>query len=178
MTFYVYQKPGYIVRPGELSYIVPSLQNITSKQTLSKEDIQVFSKSGMEWADGGYRGRPFGGVSLICKNNPHILYNEIETLSDRIVAIAVSNANTIIYVLVSVYLPYYKYGDHKQTDLFIETVDALQCIVDQYGSACPVHIMGDLNVQLPRNPTGNIWYKNMVLMNTPESYNILLMVMI
>ena len=113
----------------------------------------------MEHATGGYRGRPYGGVSIICRNNPHIVYNEVEILSDRVVAITVSNANSIMCVIVSAYLPFFKHGDLIQTDLFVETVDALQCLVDKYSAACPVYIMGDLNVQLPRNPAGNTWYR-------------------
>ena len=62
-------------------------------------------------------------------------------------------------VIVSAYLPFFKHGDLIQTDLFVETVDALQCLVDKYSAACPVYIMGDLNVQLPRNPAGNTWYR-------------------
>ena len=73
-----------------------SLVNVPGARCLSRDDIRVFSKSGMEHATGGYRGRPYGGVSIICRNNPHILYNEVEILSDRVVAITVSNAYSII----------------------------------------------------------------------------------
>ena len=94
------------LRPGELSFIVPSLTNIPSANSLGKEDIIVFSKSGMEHVDAGHRGRPFGGVSIICKNNPELLYSEIESLSDKMIAVSVSNANSIVLVIVAVYLPY------------------------------------------------------------------------
>ena len=88
------------LRPGELSFIVPSLTNIPSANSLGKDDIIVFSKSGMEHVEAGHRGRPFGGVSIICKNNPELLYSEIESLSDEMIAASVSNANSIVLVIV------------------------------------------------------------------------------
>ena len=148
------------LRPGELCNIKPSLQNIPSDGSpLRNKDIRVFSKSAMEHIGGGYLGRPFGGVSLICKFKQGVFYNEIQTMSDRIVAVSVSNNTSIAQVIVNVYMPFYKPGDYKQTDSFIETIDALQCIIDKYGPICPIRIIGDLNVKLPRRPAGDTWYR-------------------
>ena len=45
-------------------------------------------------------------------------------------------------------MPYYS-GKGDQTDLYVETIDALQAVVDQYASIAPIKIIGDLNAQLP-----------------------------
>ena len=83
---------------------------------------------------------------------PYGVYGEIETMSDRIVAITVQHNSSVVQVITCVYLPFYKAGDHKQTDLFVETIDALQSIIDKFNPICPIRIIGDLNVQLPQHP--------------------------
>ena len=45
-------------------------------------------------------------------------------------------------------MPYYS-GKGDQTDLYVETIDALQAVVDQYASIAPIKIIEDLNAQLP-----------------------------
>ena len=69
-------------------------------------------------------------------------------------AITVYIVSSAVQVITCVYLPFYKAGDHKQTDLFVETIDALQSIIDKFNprSICPIRIIGDLNVQLPQHP--------------------------
>ena len=48
----------------------------------------------------------------------------------------------------------------NQTDLYVDTIDQLQSCIDKYGSMTPFQIIGDFNVQLPKefklNPR---WYK-------------------
>ena len=47
-----------------------------------------------------------------------------------------------------------------QTDLYIETIDALQVLIDQYASIAPIKIIGDLNTPLPLSEKlSKNWYK-------------------
>ena len=56
-------------------------------------------------------------------------------------------------------MPFYN-GKSDQTELYIETIDALQALVDQYASIAPIKIIGDLNTQLPTSQKlVKNWYK-------------------
>ena len=54
-------------------------------------------------------------------------------------------------MVICVYKPFYQRGNGKQTDLFVETVDALQGVIDNHCSSTPVKIIGDFHVQLPKS---------------------------
>jgi hypothetical protein len=115
-----------------------------------KNSIQVFAKSGMNEAGPGYRGRPYGGVALVCKQHNILIFSELETSNDRVVAVKVSDpSGAIVQVLICVYMPFYQRGNTDQTEAFLDTIDALQALVDIYGPSTPLKIIGDLNVQLP-----------------------------
>ena len=65
-----------------------------------------------------------GGVSLIVKNN-QFSCREIEVLTDRVIAIGLYDKNNrLIQLICSTYMPFYN-GKRDQTDLNIETIDAL-----------------------------------------------------
>ena len=103
----------------------------------------------MKEIEADYTGRPFGGVSLIIKPNKYFKCKEIKNLSDRIVSIGIFDLeDNLIQVICSVYMPYYN-GKSDQIDLYVETIDVLQALVDQYASIAPIKILGDLNAQLP-----------------------------
>ena len=56
-------------------------------------------------------------------------------------------------------MPFYN-GNGDQTDLYVETIDALQAVVDQYASTAPIKIIGDLNAQLPTSQKlAKNWFK-------------------
>ena len=96
-----------------------------------------------------YSGRPFGGVSMIVKPNKYFTCKEIENLSDRIVSVGLYDEGShLIQVICLTYMPYYN-GKSEQIDLYIETIDALQAVIDQYAPMAPIKILGDLNAQLP-----------------------------
>ena len=107
-----------------------------------------------------YSGRPFGGVSLIIKNNKRFTCKEIENLSDRIVSVGIYDGESnLIQVICCTYMPFYN-GNSEQIDLYVETVDALQAVVDQYASIAPIKIIGDLNAQLPTSQKlAKNWFK-------------------
>ena len=48
-------------------------------------------------------------------------------------------------------MPYYKRGSVDQTEHFINAIEVIQSVIDDYGAVCPLKIFGDLNVQLPKN---------------------------
>lgn len=113
-------------------------------------DSYVFSKSGMNNTTPLYSGRPYGGVAIICQKIGGISYRELDTFSDRLVAIEALNANgEVVMTIVASYLPYYKGKRSSNTDKFIECIDGLQSIVDRC-SQSPMFVCGDYNVQLPR----------------------------
>ena len=75
------------LRPGELPVITSSLLNMPEIKSQQHNCIRVFAKSGMNDASPGYRGRPYGGVALICKQHSTLSFSELETNNDRIVAV-------------------------------------------------------------------------------------------
>ena len=46
-------------------------------------------------------------------------------------------------------MPFYN-GEAHQTACYAETVDVLQSVIEQFGAICPIHIISDLNAQLPK----------------------------
>ena len=135
-------------RPNELNSIKCALENHPSFKNCHT-NFEVFSKSGMSEVESDYSGRPFGGVSVIIKPNEYYNCKEIENLSDRIISVELYDGEgNLIQVICCTYMPYFN-GKSEQTDLFVETIDELQAVVDQYASIAPIKIIGDLNTQLP-----------------------------
>ena len=149
------------LRPGELASIKLGLHETYRRSGVSRSDIHVFAKSAMEESDASYRGRPFGGVAIVCKDKRDLNYTEIPTPSDRIVAIKISDINnTAVHIVINVYMPFYQPGNSIQTDKFVDTIDALQVLVDDYAAIAPIKIIGDLNVKLPSKASLSTgWYR-------------------
>ena len=96
-----------------------------------------------------YSGRGYGGVAVIVKNNASFSIKEINTASDRIVAVGMYDKHdSLIQVICSTYLPYYD-GDKTRLAQYIETIDALQSVIDTFAGIAPFKILGDFNTQLP-----------------------------
>ena len=114
------------------------------------DKFSVFGKSAMHNAT--VTGRPFGGVAILCKEEPNLSYQEISTASDRFIAVGIYNAaGDLVHIVVSVYMPYFRQSDTNQHNDFVSTIDALQSFLDEYGSKAPIKFCGDFNTQLPRN---------------------------
>lgn len=93
--------------------------------------------------DANYKGRPFGGVAIICKQIPGLTYHELETSCDRLVAVAMCDrAGNIVQVLLNVYMPFYC---KTNIDEYVATLDIIQAVIDQYAVVAPVKIIGDFN---------------------------------
>ena len=147
------------LRPGELSSIKDIMMKSPHLYTTADEDITVYAKSSMVNIDPGYCGRPYGGMAMICRRKHNLTYDEIDIQSDRIIGVKVCNNDNIVQIVLCLYMPYFN-GDNTQTELYIEVLDILQTIIDQYGATCPIHILGDINVQLPASDILNkSWFK-------------------
>ena len=80
------------------------------------------------------------GIICIVKPNKYYTCKEIEILSDRIISVGLYDANdNLIQVICCVYMPYYN-GKSEQIDLYVETIDTLQAVIDQYASTAPIKI--------------------------------------
>ena len=92
-------------------------------------------------------------MAIICKDLTGLSYSEIDADSGRITGVIVKDNNgNPIHIMSSVYLPFHP-GDANQMELFIETIDVLQSVIDKYGHLAPLKIMGDFNAQIPRHVT-------------------------
>lgn len=134
------------LKPEEI-HVIDSIVNNCDE--LSQSQVTVFAKSSMVDLDGAHRGRPFGGMALICKHSADRIYDEIPVMTERIQSLKVCDATGHpVQVLCSVYLPHYS---ADSTPDFIETLDELQSLIDTYASLCPIKVLGDFNVQLPKS---------------------------
>ena len=88
-------------------------------------------------------------------------YHKLDSASDRILAVGIyDSAGTAVHIVICVYMPYYS-GNVEQTDIYINTLDSLQAVIDNYSMLAPVTIMGDFNVKLPMSPKlHSKWYKS------------------
>ena len=57
----------------------------------------------------------------------------MDCTSDRIFGLQVIKNQEVILSVIGVYMPYHN-STRDQTDLFIDTTDQIQCILDKYGS--------------------------------------------
>ena len=126
----------------------------------SSQEYTVISKCGMHDREPDYSGRGYGGVTVILKNNANFSMKEINIASDRIVAIGIYDKHDkLIQVICSAYLPFFD-GDKTRLAQYIETIDALQTLIDQFAGLAPFKILGDFNTQLPISKKLNkLWYK-------------------
>lgn len=143
------------VKPGQLDLIEEIFKPVIG------ENGHFFSKCGMNEAPADYNGRPYGGVSFICKYNDFVSYQEIPCISDRVIALKVlSKSNIQIATVIGVYMPYFDKSTPSKTDEFIETLDSIQPIIDEFGHLGPILFKGDINVQLPaRYQIKKDWHK-------------------
>ena len=133
------------LRPEEL-HIFDSLVNCNNAYS-------VFSKSSMHDLEGDYSGRPFGGLSVICKKQPGLLFHEVNTNCDRIQVIKVcDHQGNCVQKIFNVYMPYFD-GTRCLTEEFIRTIDQLQSLIDNITDTAPLKLLGDFNVQLPSGPS-------------------------
>ena len=147
------------IKPSEHELI----QNIVDQHVISQSNSYVVhGKTGMDADEEHSRGRPYGGVAIICKRIEGLTYDLIECSNQRIIGIVINDSSGVpIYVLLCAYMPYFDKGNHNQTEQYVECIDALQSIIDTFAETAPVKILGDLNAQLPfATKVTNCWYKS------------------
>ncbi|KAK2162977.1 hypothetical protein LSH36_88g03006 [Paralvinella palmiformis] len=52
--------------------------------------------------------------------------------------------------MIGVYMVYYDRSNNSLTEAYVEYIDDLQGIIDEYGDTVPIKIVGDYNVHLPK----------------------------
>ena len=139
------------------------IQNIINQHVMSKNNSYVvFSKCGMDEDDEHLPGRPYGGVAIICKVMDNISYEMIKCNTRNIVGVMMKDIHgSPMQMLLGVYMPYYDRSKISQTDAYVEYIDELQCIIDEYGETVPIKIVGDFNARLPNASECDTvnWYK-------------------
>ena len=84
------------LRPDELNVIDTVLHD------LRDFTFNVFAKSSMNHddVDGASRGRPYGGMAIICKQKPGLLFNDMHVDNDRIQALKIcDSAGNVVEIL-------------------------------------------------------------------------------
>ena len=79
----------------------------------------MFAKSSMRDIDGDYKGRPFGGVAVICRNLPKFTYHIEDISCDRLLAVKMCDTSgTVLQTVVCVYMPYFDHSYKALTEEF------------------------------------------------------------
>ena len=99
-------------------------------------------------------------MTVIIKNSINFTAKEINIASDRIVAVGMYDKHDkLIQVICSAYLPYFD-GDKSRIAQYVETIDALQSLIDKFAGLAPFKILGDFNTQLPLSKKINkLWHR-------------------
>ena len=105
------------------------------------------------------RGRPYGGIGFLCSKINGLSYQYQDCDCDRICALKVYKNQAIILTVIGVYLPCDNHTA-EQTEVYMDMIDKIQCLVDLSDANAPVIIMGDMNAALPQHDTiAQNWYK-------------------
>ena len=106
------------------------------------------------------KGRPHGGIGILCKNTPGITYNLLDGDSSRIIGVQVIMNKYVVLNVYGIYLPH---DNHKieQLEIYMETLDQLQtCIARHQDDGAPAIVVGDTNTRLPQSlKLAKSWYK-------------------
>ena len=95
----------------------------------------------MDEDENDYSGRGYGGVTIIVKNSPNYYTREIPIASKRLITVGLYDTNdNLLQIICGAYLPFYD-GDKTRLAQYIETIDALQTIIDEYASQSPIKIL-------------------------------------
>ena len=105
------------------------------------------------------KGRPYGGIGFVCDESTGLSFMFEESDSDRIISVKVYKGEKIVLTVLGVYLPYDSHS-RECTENYLDTIDKLQCVLEQSDSAAPAVIVGDMNTSLPNMETIRpFWYK-------------------
>ena len=137
------------LKPSEHNF----MQSCIDAHLISKDNsFIVFNKSGMSDEDEHSPGRPYGGVAIVCRIINGLSYELIKCENNRIIAVLIKDSHdNPVQLVVCVYMPYYDKSDHKLSHEYVECIDAIQTIIDEYADRVAIKIVGDFNAQLPRS---------------------------
>ena len=148
------------LRPYELNTIPDALAAVDP--CFDPSNYVVFAKSSMGDIDDDYcKGRPYGGVAVICKKLDGLTWRGTELANDRLIGVTLNNGAQVLQTIIHVYLPYFESATDEKLTPVIECLDTLQAYLDKYGDIAPIKVCGDFNAQLPDNVSlGRLWYKS------------------
>ena len=131
---------------------------VTLEGSLDSELYWTHMKSSIN-PEENLKGRPFGGIGYICKKNVCYHYKSVKCENDHICVLQIAEGDSVKMTIIGVYMPYWNSSD-EQLELYTETLDNLQSLVDQHGDTAPVLLMGDFNTVLPQcNTLTSQWFK-------------------
>ena len=124
----------------------------------SSQCKSVYFKSSVDVLD-RICGRPYGGLGFVCDLSNGLSYIFEECASDRICGVKVLKNGHIILVIYGVYLPCDD-RTNDSLDLYSDTLDQLQSLIDAGDPTVPVIVVGDMNASLPKAELiPKTWYK-------------------
>ena len=137
------------VKPNELGYL---------SKTLHDEGYWCHLKSSID-PEETLTGRPYGGVGFICRRKSGLTYIVLPCENERIMAMQLVTDGKVCLTIIGAYLPYHD-GSSRQTELYCETLEDIQCIIDT-NDPSPVLLLGDMNCAMPiGNKLNKLWYKS------------------
>ena len=96
------------------------------------------------------RGRSYGGTGFLCKKKSNVAYKIIECNNDILHGLQVLVNQTVALSIIGVYLLFYD-SSEGNTELYIDTLVSLQCVLDECDNQAPTIILGDTNTVLPQD---------------------------
>ena len=140
------------------------------QKTLCKDEYWSMLKSSMN-PEEPILGRPYGGVGFFCKKKKCVDYKNIEcNICDRLGFIQVCSNGIVKLNVLGVYLPYWN-NTKDQLELYCETLDKMQSLMDTYCGTAPLLILGDMNTSLPHT---SLLYQNWCKKTPFNSYSVIL----
>ena len=78
------------------------------------------------------------------KSDDLIIFAKPDVISDRIVGAKLCNNSDVVEIMLFAYMPFYNHNV-TQPELYVDTIDVLQSVVDQYGAVCPMQYKSRLS---------------------------------
>ena len=93
-------------------------------------------------------GRPFGGIGFLCRSKDDRAYKPVPCESDRISCLQVMVEHEVVTNIIGVYMPYND-STSETMEHYLELLDLVQSLMDNFSNAAPTIIVGDFNAALP-----------------------------
>ena len=104
-------------------------------------------------------GRSYGGVGFVCHKQDQVSFRPINIDSNRVCAIQILYKSKAILTVFGVYMPYYN-ASKEHYEMYVETLDKIQVLIDSYAKDSPIMMCGDFNTVLPQHSLlRHSWYR-------------------